>query len=431
MGCFTHGKMQVRLAEVFRAIALGGLAASAASCAGHHVDLSGFDISLCEEGVYHPVRGLRAPLGVDYVGLASVVFDGPKIADAEGTQCAKATSGACATTLAAELAKSDGWILPTAMYTPTVRHFVVTTRGDEVHVYRTLTDLDALLRPVDSAKKAALVLAERNHRIRCDIPVGRKAGTSFELVTESGDGCDDIVRHVMSVGANAATTEVDSEILTEADPDLCNFGRRPEGMVAVRSGTDLGAYFALVAHLEAAAIVAFERLAEELRLHGAPTALVRSAERARRDEIRHARAMRVLAQRFGARVPVLEVTEVAPRDLLAIAVENAAEGCVREAFGAVVAAFAAEYAEDPEVAAVMRTIAIDEARHAELAFAVDAWAHGRLDARGRAEVAAARTSAIDSLVERAAWTDDVRAIAGYPTFDEQSAMVRRFVRVAA
>ncbi|MFP2923978.1 hypothetical protein ACLESO_01930, partial [Pyxidicoccus sp. 3LG] len=59
---------------------------------------------------------------------------------------------------------------------------------------------------------------------------------------------------------------------------LCE-GRRPEGLcsdgaVAGRVPT-LGALFAKMAHLEAASVPAFERLADELAAHGAPARLVR------------------------------------------------------------------------------------------------------------------------------------------------------------
>jgi hypothetical protein len=46
----------------------------------------------------------------------------------------------------------------------------------------------------------------------------------------------------------------------------------------------------------------------------------------------------------------------------------------------------------------MRPIAADEARHAELAWAIDAWLGGLLDPAARAEVDAARHSAATALL---------------------------------
>ena len=67
---------------------------------------------------------------------------------------------------------------------------------------------------------------------------------------------------------------------------LCNgVGRRPAGLLATRGKGErraahpLGEYFAKVAHLEAASVFAFERLRDELHAHGAPSELVRAAER--------------------------------------------------------------------------------------------------------------------------------------------------------
>ncbi len=134
-----------------------------------------------------------------------------------------------------------------------------------------------------------------------------------------------------------------------------------------------GAWLARAAALEATSVEAFEILAEELERFGAPEALVADARRAARDEVRHARATTVLASRFGARVPSRARGRRRRRDLRTVAVENAAEGCVRETFGAALAAWQAACARDATVRRAMRSIARDEARHADLAWRIDAW----------------------------------------------------------
>ncbi|MBK7398214.1 MAG: hypothetical protein IPJ34_18460 [Myxococcales bacterium] len=117
------------------------------------------------------------------------------------------------------------------------------------------------------------------------------------------------------------------------------------------------------------------------------------------------------------------------RDLEAIALENATEGCVRETFGAVVAAFAAEHAQDPDVQRVLAGIAADEARHAELSWAVDAWIQLQLEPAARARVAAARDAAVQRLLEDGAPTmpAEVHSLAGYPTPSESREILERFV----
>ncbi len=187
--------------------------------------------------------------------------------------------------------------------------------------------------------------------------------------------------------------------LIECQPFLC-LGRRPEGLassaVAVR-GTGLGAHFAESARLEAASVHAFRHLRRELLSYGAPLRLVRAAERAARDEVRHARVAAAFARRHGW-TPVAPEVETRPvRALEAIALENAVEGCAREAFGALVATWQAAVARDPEIRAAMASIARDETRHAALAFAVDAWLGGRLDSNARGRVDQARRDALAEL----------------------------------
>jgi hypothetical protein len=157
-------------------------------------------------------------------------------------------------------------------------------------------------------------------------------------------------------------------------------GRRPAGFALRGSfaGGAVGRFFATVAQLEDASVHAFRHLAVELRAHGAPRSLIARAEAAAGDEERHTRATGALARRFGARPLRARVKPGPIRELTAIAEENAVEGCVRETFGALVAGWQARAAGDRVVRRAMRAIAAEEERHAELAWAVDAWATRRL-----------------------------------------------------
>ncbi|WP_147443739.1 hypothetical protein [Corallococcus sicarius] len=194
----------------------------------------------------------------------------------------------------------------------------------------------------------------------------------------------------------AAQNSLDSHEVWCEVPFLCE-GRRPEGLCsdgALAVGVPaLGALFAKMAHLEAASVPAFERLADELASHGAPERLVRAARRSAGEEVRHARVMEALAVQHGAAMPELTVAPFQPRSLEALALENAVEGCVRETFGALLAQWQARCAEDAAVRESLGTIAPDELRHAELSWAIDAWALGRLSVEARARVEAARREA--------------------------------------
>ena len=176
-------------------------------------------------------------------------------------------------------------------------------------------------------------------------------------------------------------------------------GRRPAGLARVAArGSALGAHFASAAHLEAASVVAFERLAGELRGHGAPAGLVSRSQRAARDEVRHARSMGQLARRFGAQVPPVRVAAPGARSLADLALENAVEGCVHESFGAAVGAWQAGAARDGRIRRSMAAVAVDEAAHAQLAWDLDAWLQTRLGRAERRRVAAARSDAADAML---------------------------------
>ena len=185
-------------------------------------------------------------------------------------------------------------------------------------------------------------------------------------------------------------------------PPCGSIGRRPEGLVAPQrtpAQTALGAWFANTAWLEASSICAFLQLAKELREHGAPRTLVRLADAAARDEVRHAALMSKLARRFGGEPPPVEVTPGRGRALEALAIENAVEGCVRETWGAVVALWQSQRAPDPEMRAAFALIARDEVRHAALGWAIDRWAMGRLDHGAQVRVALAREAAVKELAD--------------------------------
>ena len=178
---------------------------------------------------------------------------------------------------------------------------------------------------------------------------------------------------------------------------LCPGGRKPAHLVAPRLPfTDRRTAFLLgCAHMEAASVIAFARLACDLSSLGAPQALVARVHAAADDEVRHARA--VLSLAGGVTLPAVEVASSGPRDAFGIALENAREGCVRETYAALLAQRQGSAARDPMVRSTMAEIAADETRHAELSWALAAWLDEQLDADQRRAIADARACEASAL----------------------------------
>lgn len=213
-------------------------------------------------------------------------------------------------------------------------------------------------------------------------------------------------------------------------------GRRPSGLTGFSACSDdaLQGYLEQAAYLEAASVVAFRQLADELASHSAPAELVAAARIAAREEEGHAAAMRALAGRKGQTLTATEQDALATgwsgasslRPIIEIAHENAVEGCVRELIGALIASYQAEHAEDPEIRAALQTIAREEIAHARLSFAVADWAENELDAAAQAEVAAARQRAIAELSAELSHDPApvMQTLAGWPRAELMQAWIR-------
>jgi hypothetical protein len=163
------------------------------------------------------------------------------------------------------------------------------------------------------------------------------------------------------------------------------------------------------AALEHASIASFAVLSLELMALGAPADLVRRAHEAALDEIRHAESSYALAsqssQKYGpASLPI--PSRSAPT-LASVAVESLVDGGFGETAGAASLAARAERAAragNVKLARVLEEMAEDETRHAELAFAIVAWAART----GGAPVLAALRAALASLPEHDVTSEVVR-----------------------
>jgi len=205
-------------------------------------------------------------------------------------------------------------------------------------------------------------------------------------------------------GASFVCPSQSSPVMITCGQYAC-LGRLTEGFTTPSCASTMGDRFAAMAFLEAVSVHAFARLEQELRAHGAGAELLRDARRARRDEQRHTAMMARLARRNGCEARLPDAPTPAPvRSLFEIALENAVEGCVRETYGAVVGLIEGETCSDASLRKVMRAVAIDECRHAELAWAVHAWAMPQLSVSEAQRVERAMRAAMEEISDRDAET---------------------------
>ncbi|MBZ5713023.1 ferritin-like domain-containing protein [Nannocystis pusilla] len=206
-------------------------------------------------------------------------------------------------------------------------------------------------------------------------------------------------------------------------------GRRPQGHVEADVAVDSrAAWFAVHAHLERASVTAFSELADWLQRRRAPFPLVARCCEAAVDEVRHAEALEALARRDGAEV-VPPRADPPTDDLFAVALHNAVEGCVSEAFAAVVAAHQAAHARSLELRALFSRIAADELRHGQLAWDLHAWLWDQLTPEQRGALARAQTRALADLAasSRRAAAATPREL-GWPEPDHAVRMAELFAR---
>lgn len=274
------------------------------------------------------------------------------------------------------------------------------------------------LTPAERAVQAAMGVLDR--RISPHAITIRQLAAGFLITFTDANECH---RGEMQVVVDDNNTA--HEAFFEARGHGCHpRGRTPAGLesVAACAAPGLARFLADAHHLEAASVTAFERLADELSALGAPAALVRRARAAAADEVRHAQLMASL----GAATSPVVVAPSTRRSLESIAIENAVEGCVREAFAAVICELQAQRASDATIRGAMREVADDEHAHADLAHDVAAWFERQLASRDRLDAAVAH--ALAELSDPGEPYDGVRAELGLPTQEEFRRLAAGFAR---
>ncbi len=376
---------------------------------------------LCSaDGAVSLTQGLQPSVEADFIGLYRGTVQGPttlgtvELVESVGTLCAGASDVPTCESAAAAIDGQQPGINP-YFWGP---HYVfVYTSGDTVGVIDDANELLAFLGTIDTPNEAALVLWTINRQVGCST-INQDESDFYARGTWQVSDCpftnQELLLHVAPDGTTEQTA-VGKPVVTST---ACA-GRRPTCLVpAPPSSADsaLGRYFAGLAHLESAAVVAFAILERELGEHGAPPALVEAARRAMSDEVRHADIMGRLAQRFAAKPTPVELKKRSKRSLLEIALENASEGCVRETYGALQAHYQATVADDPELRGAWAIIAPEETEHAELSHALHRWLMPKLSEDERRQVDSAVRETLRALEAELAVESDAELVssAGVP-----------------
>lgn len=360
------------------------------------------------------------------------VLPAPTTAGVIGSPCARATVRETCLANVEAASTAGGWTIRDAsgwqLQDPKVlRDYGVVTRGDEVRIIESVEELRAAVAPIDSLEEAAALARIGGVALSCDQANARHEPDGY-LFKRFSSSCSGESSETLTKMTRDGRISVARRELTDADTN-CIEGRRPAGLASRTEPwlASLPAHFAEIAHMEAAAVIAFEQLERELAAVNAPSGLHARIASARLDEIDHAARMTDLARGLGKEPARPEVIVSAHRvpSVFELALENATEGCVREAYGALVAMHQASFASDPRARAAFERIAEDEATHAELSYDLADWLASMLSRREIAQITQAQDAAWNELaaacaVEPAA---EVVRLAGMPTAAGARAML--------
>lgn len=418
-----------RLRRLFRTLAASSLAAGGASCGGEAApfDRSEFDHDVCVDGTYLWVHGLSPREPVDYLALRTFVdwgdgeIDPPVLRHPTGEPCLEATDPEACSDALDDLPTDEGFSRGAFGFEPPETRQVAYTRGDEVGAVTNLGALREFLGETDTAEEAALLsVLEHGFRVDCSEDSARFLPEGIHVILRSGTACgagQSVKEHLVFVRPDGTSEILETRVIEKGDPD-CVIGRLTAGVgpASAAPARTLGEHLARIAALEASAVFAFLRMADEMRSLGAPESLVSRALAAARDEVRHASMVAAEASRLGAAPPPVEAGPMPRRPLREIALENAREGMVRETYGALAATYQARAARDRRLSRMLAVIAEDETRHAALSIDYGAFLDQRLSADERREVAAARDAAARQLPSDVAVTlaPEVHEALGWP-----------------
>ena len=381
------------------------------------------------EGDTNPLAEVKDAVGADYIELRQVSRFRNKNASSSGRplhragmRCAGAAANSKCEQDFAALTFSKGFNHGCGQIACT--HHVIYTKGEELKVLSSLDEVKQFLGPIDSPGDAILwAFANGYNTASCatlaEKPVVEtKAGYQFEVTKLISDCPWTTHKWDLAVATDATISFAND--LGEKKTSMCA-GRLPPGLHATQhcdeTQSAAASHLTEMAHMEAASVLAFEQLVRELTAHGAPTPLIDAAASAADDERRHAASVGAFAVQLGATIPDVVVDEVPVRSLLAIALDNATEGCVRETYGALFGHHQAQHSNWPAFAAAMRTIAEDETAHAAFSWNLSDWLDTQLTEDERQQVLAARKRSAATMADGAATPQqhELNVLLGRPT----------------
>jgi hypothetical protein len=138
-------------------------------------------------------------------------------------------------------------------------------------------------------------------------------------------------------------------------------------------------YWAKLAMMEHASVASFSRFSLELMSIGAPTDLLALVHQAALDEVRHTQISLDMANHFSATtfapgaLPLSDKADFSFGNAEKIAAAAALEGCIEETIAASIALYQAENMADSYHRNLLRSVALDEASHAALAWRAVQW----------------------------------------------------------
>jgi hypothetical protein len=354
----------------------------------------------CDEAGQWPLHDTSIDPPLDYLAHYTTYPSSESSVSAQvvyGMECAGASDAtACAAELQQKTAAEPCQNNPCP-------EFLIATEGDTVTRIEERSALMALLGTIDTETEAAIAALLAGGPLFCwrepqPGETGDATGTRVRL-SDEGYVVETLASCYEERSTGRAVVDAEGNVTVTSRIGFCE-GRRPAGLASSApcvARNEVGAHFARAAHFEAASVFAFEQLARDLEQLGAPRELIQLALSSALDEVGHARTMHALAQRFGGELVTPEISPPSARGALAIALENAVEGCVRETYGALVACYQAHAARDSYVRAAMTQIAEDETRHAQLSWQIAAWLELQLSDAERAAVSLARRAAYEQL----------------------------------
>lgn len=152
-------------------------------------------LEICEEGAFHPTRGLSPARKIDYVSVRGTLASkgggtGPTdhVTDEDGGACKDATDTSCQQQVDG-MALGSGW--------PQVDgslEYVLVTVKDDVIVYPTTESLLRLLGTIDTVQEAALLARTRQQFVDCSLhPQAYADGDHYRVLVRRGSCIDAVI----------------------------------------------------------------------------------------------------------------------------------------------------------------------------------------------------------------------------------------------